>query len=104
MKNNIKANYLVEGKLNEGSFGNAADYIEYVDATLIPDLKASDLKELAAEIDQLATYIKDGFEDKNFVNHLQDNVIPDLHDAGMHSTAEDFEEGIRWYKLAIKDK
>jgi hypothetical protein len=71
------------------------EFIEYLDTTLIPDLKDSG-RNATAEDFETATKLLNGkkvkgWSKKSFKAYLQSTLIPDLRESGYDSTADDFE-------------
>lgn len=77
-----------------------AQFLAWLQQTLIPDLKDSGRKYTAADLAKavkIALAMDKGkrgltkAEDR-FVDYLTDTLIPDLYDSGTNSTADDFQE------------
>jgi hypothetical protein len=95
------------------SQNSAEDYIDYLEGTLIPDLRESGNDATADDFEKVIEMLKYDERDKRFVykgrfiyaefvDYLKDTLIPDLRDSGMEATAEDFEEGLYWLEQGDK--
>jgi len=74
-------------------------YIEYLEGTLIPDLKESGSEYTAEDFEGIVKFLRgarshDGRTVQEHVEFLEETLIPDLYEAGSEFTAEDFEDGI----------
>lgn len=78
------------------NFDTAAEFVQYLRGTLIPDLKASGNMATADDFMQVVRLLNWKRPDANFVRYLKGTLIPDLEDSGMTATAEDFEEAVAW--------
>lgn len=90
-----------------------SDYIEYLNDTLIPDLKDSGSAETAKDFEYIVEIIKTGklpetateYWDslEEFIGYLEKTLIPDLKESGRTATAEDFEEGMKYITPLVKE-
>ena len=79
------------------------DLADFLDRTLIPDLKRSGMKETAKDFQKCAKLLRAGRRDKPFEKWLKTTLIPDLKDSGTEATAHDFEEFIYWSEKESED-
>ncbi|MBF0556375.1 MAG: hypothetical protein HQK96_17800 [Nitrospirae bacterium] len=93
------------------------DYIEYLNDTLIPDLKENGSTATAEDFAILMHILKTGAIPpkgendesewatvEDFRKYLEETLIPDLKESGRTATADDFEEGLRYLPIAEKKK
>jgi len=78
------------------SFPTANHFIDFLQHTLIPDLRRSGLVETAKDFVKIVRYIKKGKAPQGYIDWLNYTLIPDLRDSGYDATADEFEEGIDW--------
>lgn len=82
----------------EKHFDSAEDFVDFLQMTLIPDLRASGTIETAKDFEKGVNLITSGTRDDEFIAFLQNTLIPDLRASGIIHTAEDFEEMVEWMK------
>jgi hypothetical protein len=83
-----------------------AQYLKYLNHTLIPDLRESGRDFMANDFDDLARLVSgkakhahhDGRSASEFVYYLNHTLIPDLYESGSEEMANDFVEGIKLLK------
>ncbi|MDD5651644.1 MAG: hypothetical protein PHF86_14715 [Candidatus Nanoarchaeia archaeon] len=78
------------------SQNSAEDYIDYLEGTLIPDLREAGMDATADDFETVVEMLKNRARDVKFEIYLKDTLIPGLHESGRDATAEDFEEGLYW--------
>lgn len=80
---------------------NIDSFTEYLNDTLIPDLKESGAEYTAEDFETLVGFLENPKRKKSqgrtvqeFADFLENTLIPDLKESGKEYTAEDFEEGL----------
>jgi len=84
------------------SHNSVEDYIDFLEGTLIPDLRESGSDFTADDFETVIKMLKNSARDAKFELYLKDTLIPDLRESGKDFTAEDFEEGLYWLEQGAK--
>ena len=82
------------------SWATAEEFIDFLEGTLIPDLKESGSEFTAEDFEKLVGMLRSGKKDAQFINFLKKTLIPDLKKSGMVETAKDFVSGLKFLKAA----
>lgn len=83
-------------------YDNVEHYIDFLERTLIPYLKESGKEATAEDFYRLTKMLKNEEVDWELIDSLEKTLIPYLKESGTNSLAEDFEEGIKYYRQAVK--
>jgi hypothetical protein len=74
------------------------EYVEFLDNTLIPDLKESGYEATAEDFEECSRLIRAGKKDAGFADWLSRTLIPDLKASGRIYTAQDFQRCVRFIR------
>lgn len=74
------------------------DFADYLERTLIPDLKESGLEATAEDFEECVGLIRSGQKDPAFADWLSSTLIPDLKESGRIYTAQDFQKCVRFIR------
>ena len=80
-----------------------AEYIAYLEETLIPDLKESGKEFTAEDFETMVKFLRgaevaDEWSKERYIEFLEETLIPDLKESGAEYTAEDFQRGVSFLK------
>lgn len=74
------------------------EYVNFLDRTLIPDLKDSGYEATAEDFEECSRLIRAGKTDDGFAGFLRHTLIPDLMQSGRIETARDFAKCARYIR------